>query len=270
MKALRPFFILFSLILVVGLACSAATGGSPTAPTQAPQQPPAEKPTDVPQQEAPTKESPTAQAPTAEPAATEVPATEVPAASDYFTEEFDGNISNYTYFEYHELGTSKIDESVQPITKNSALVFDLKKANKWVYVTYEPYTYTDVRLDVSADNRGKNNNNVSLVCRLSEEGWYEFSIANNGLFWISAYISGEGYQLVYNGGSNLIKQGKDVNDYTFICSGDDLTVGINGTEVKTVTDTKYKLREGKVGFGVSSFDVLPILVNIDSFQVSAP
>jgi S1-C subfamily serine protease len=191
-------------------------------------------------------------------------------AQDYFTENFDGDIANYSYFEYHELGTTKTDDSLIPTTKDGFLVFDLKKKNKWVYVTYNPYKYTDVRLDLTANNRGKNNNNVSLICRYSSEGWYEVSIANNGLFWITAYVSGEGYQAIYNGGSNQIKQGKDSNEYTLVCNGNDLTLGINGVEVKTVTDKKYVLREGLVGFGVSSFDVVPILVEVDTFQVSEP
>jgi S1-C subfamily serine protease len=192
-------------------------------------------------------------------------------SQDYFKDEFEGDISNYTYFEWHELGTTKTDNSVIPTTKDGYLVFNLTKANKWVYVTYNPYKYTDVRLDVKADNRGKNTNNVSLICRYSDEGWYEFNIANNGLYWIYAYIRSDGsYNRLYNGGSNLIKQGKDVNEYTLICNGDDITVGVNGVEVKTITDTKYRLRDGKVGLGVSSFNVLPILVNIDYFQVSQP
>lgn len=267
MKTLRPVFILVSLILLVGLACSFGTpAATKEPPTKAPPpvqptvaEPPTEAPTDAPE-------------PTVAPVdAPEATATEEPAAAnDFYIEEFDGDISNFTYFELHELGTSKTDNTIIPTTKNGSLVFDLKKANKWVYVTYDPYTYTDVRLDIKADNRGKNNNNVSLICRYSEEGWYEFNIANNGLYWIYAYISGEGYQRIANGGSNLINQGKGVNEYTLICNGEDITVGVNGTEVKTITDTKYKLPEGKVGLGVSSFDVLPILVNIDSFQISQP
>jgi S1-C subfamily serine protease len=191
-------------------------------------------------------------------------------AQDFFTENFDGGIENYTYFEYHELGTTKTDKSIVPTTKDGYLVFDLKKANKWVYVTYDPFKYTDVRVDMVADNRGKNSNNVSLICRYSEEGWYEFNIANSGIYDIYAYISGVGYNRIFNGGSNLIKAGKETNEYTMICNGDSITIGINGTEVKTINDTKYRLRDGKVGFGVSSFNVLPILVEIDSFQVSQP
>ena len=78
------------------------------------------------------------------------------------------------------------------------------------------------------------------------------------------------YYNIFNGGSNLIKQGKDTNKYTFICTGDSLTLGVNGTEVKTVSDKKYKLGEGLAGFGVSSFDSLPVTVNVDSFQISQP
>ena len=78
------------------------------------------------------------------------------------------------------------------------------------------------------------------------------------------------YYNIANGGSNLIKTGKDTNEYTMICSGDSITLGVNGTEVKTVRDTKYKLREGLVGLGVSSFDSLPVLVEVDVFQISQP
>jgi hypothetical protein len=52
--------------------------------------------------------------------------------------------------------------------------------------TYDPYVYEDVRIDARVINRGVNNNNVSLVCRYTDSGWYEFNIANNGLYWIYA------------------------------------------------------------------------------------
>jgi len=192
-------------------------------------------------------------------------------APDFFTDNFTGGLDNYSYFEWHEkTGGEQSDQSLAPTVKDGFLVFDISKAQKWIYVTYDPYTYTDVRLDIKAQNRGKNNNNVSLICRYSDTGWYEANIANNGLYWIYAYIDGEGYNELFSGGSTLIKQGRDTNEYTFICSGQDLTLGVNGTKVKTVTDKKFALREGKVGLGVSSFDTLPILVEISPFQVSQP
>ncbi len=193
-------------------------------------------------------------------------------AADFYTENFDGDISNYSYFEWHEKYNSEAtDNNIVPATKDGYLVFDLQTQNKWVYVTYDAYTYTDVRLDLKADNRGKNNNNVSLICRYGDEGWYELNIANNGLYSVLAFVNADNrYYTIFDGGSNLIKSGKGVNDYTFICQGDELTVGINGTAIKTVKETKHQLREGQVGFGVSSFDVTPILVEVDSFGISQP
>lgn len=271
MKTLRPLFIVISLVLIVGMAC--VIGGTPTSPPPPTPEPQVEQPT---QEESPTQvpeptEEPTAE-PTVEENTPEPQATDAPEASDFFTEQFDGDISNYSYFEFHEkYKRAKVDEKITPTTKNGFLVFDLQKKNKWVYVTYDPYTYTDVRLDLTADNRGKNNNNVSLICRYSDEGWYELNIANSGLYDISAYLTSENnYFAIANGGSKEIKTGKYSNDYTFICDGDELTVGVNGIEVYKITDTKYRLREGKVGFGVSSFNVTPILVEVDSFQVSQP
>jgi hypothetical protein len=136
---------------------------------------------------------------------------------------------------------------------------------------YDPYTYTDVRLDATAENRGKNNNNVSFICRYSDEGWYEFNIANNSLYWILACIQADKkYYTLYNGGSTAIKQGKDVNDYTLGCIGNSLILWIDGSEVRAVKDNIYKLREGQIGVGVSSLDVTPIIVEWDSITVSQP
>jgi hypothetical protein len=270
MKTLRPVFFLISLVVIVGLACSLGGGGTST--KEPPAQPPVEPTVAEPATEAPA-EPPTAEPTAEEPANTPEPQpTEAPAASEFYTEEFDGDISNFTYFEFHEtFGKEKADESIIPTTKDGFLVFDLKKKNKWVYVTYDPFKYGDVRIDLKADNRGKNNNNISLICRYSDEGWYELNIANNGLYDIFAFVASDNkYYLIANGGSTEIKQGKDTNEYTFICDGNELTAGINGVEVKKITDTKYKLRDGLVGFGVSSFEVTPILVEVDWFQISQP
>ena len=193
-------------------------------------------------------------------------------AKDFFTETFDGDISNYSYFEWHEKYDSAVeDKTLVPTTKDGYLVFDIQSKQKYVYVNYTPFKYTDVRLDLKADNRGKNSNSVSLICRYSDEGWYEANVQNDGLYSIMTYVVADGkYYNIYNGGSNLIKTGKDTNSYTLICNGNELTLGVNGTKVKTVTEKTYRLRDGLAGFGVSSFESLPVLVEVDTFQISQP
>jgi len=138
-----------------------------------------------------------------------------------------------------------------------------------MYVFYTPYIYTDVVLEAKADNAGKNNNNVSLVCRYNEADvtWYEFNIANNGLYWILAFVDND-YKEIYSGGSNLIKQGRDTNVYKAGCVGNELSLFINGQEVRTLQEKTYGLKEGQVGLSVTSFDVLPIEIDFEYFTIA--
>ena len=43
--------------------------------------------------------------------------------------------------------------------------------------------------------------------------------------------------MLYSGASNLINMGKQINEYTFVCKGDTLTLGINGYEITNVSET---------------------------------
>jgi S1-C subfamily serine protease len=182
----------------------------------------------------------------------------------YFYTEFDGSLDSWLYF----LMNGK-DEGFSLNTQDSKLRFDINNKNTWVYLYYNDYKYTDVRLDTKAENLGFNNNNVSLFCRYSDKGWYEFNVANNGKYWIYFYDDNiKDYKLLYGGASNAIRMGKDVNEYTAICSGNKLTLGINGVEVRTVSDNS--LKDGLVGLSVSSFNVTPITVDFDYFSVSVP
>jgi S1-C subfamily serine protease len=186
-------------------------------------------------------------------------------APAYFTESFDGDLSNWTYWVIY--GN---EDKVGLNADTNGLNVQLNAEDTSVYVFYDPYVYEDVILEVQASNAGKNNNNVSLVCRYDENAdtWYEFSIANNGLYWIYAYDGG--YNQLTNGGSNLIKTGKDTNTYTVGCIGNTLSLWINGQEVKTFQDTSYRLTKGQVGLNVTSFNVLPIEVDFGYFTIAEP
>ena len=193
------------------------------------------------------------------------------SGKDFFTEEFNAPLSD-TDWTLSTGGDNQKKASYGVV--DGQYKVDLEGANTQVFLEYKPYTYTDVRLDVSTDNRGKNTGGVILFCRSSSDGWYEVEVANDGRYWFYAYDNvgavKMGYNLITNGGSNLIKSGREQNSYTFICSGNDLTLGVNGTEVKTITDTKFHFLKGTIGFGVESAYSLPIIVLLDNFQVSQP
>ena len=266
MKPLRPLLFIVSMLFIVGLACS----GGATPPTQAP--PPTQEvqviPTEAPPQ--PTEAPPT-----------EVPATEVVTeepvsqAQQFFTEEFDNPLSgDWSVFTISDPNVSDL-EKVTVESDNGNLVWNFDSEYVYYYLFYNPFTYEDVKIEARADNRGKNNNSVSLICRYDEEvGWYEFNIANNGLYDILyAEVLDNGkirWNRVANGGSNAIKQGKDANEYSATCQGEELTLTINGDEVISIKERNYRLRSGQAGISVSSFDVLPILIEMDWIRISEP
>jgi hypothetical protein len=263
MKPLRPLFFFTALILLVGLACSALGGGAP-APTQAP--PPTAQAVQVDPTEAapePTEAPP----PTEESPATEV-APPAPSTSQFYTEEFDTAASTDNW-ESFTLGSGK-DTNLVIQQEDDHLLFDLGDEDLYVYYMYTPYEYDDVAIKLNAENRGRNNNNVSLVCRMNSDGtqWYEFSVESGGLWYLYA-VDGK-YNIISNGGTQALKQGKEINEYAMTCSGDEITLSINGQKIKTVTDTTYSFNNGLVGFNISSLNVLPITVEVNSFEISQP
>jgi hypothetical protein len=254
-KRVSAPLLAFLILIVASLACQSVT------PTEAPT--PVPSPTQIPPTQAPinVEPSPVPDVPTEAPTEASAP--------DFFTEEFDGDISNWSYF--ISKNDSKADDSgSQPVTDNGFLVFDIAK-NLNVYTTYDPYNYDNVRLDVRVDNRGTNNNNINLVCRLSDEGWYEVSVANNGLFWFWAFDgSKNAYVKLADGGSNKIRSGKETNEYTLVCSDRIIKLAINGVDTKSVTDNQFVFRSGQVGVGLSSFDDTPTKVEFDWVKISQP
>ncbi|MGE5462377.1 MAG: S1C family serine protease [Syntrophothermus sp.] len=189
-------------------------------------------------------------------------------AKDFFTEEFEAeyNPDNWTSF---TLGSGS-DKNLVIQQEDDHLLFDLGDKNLYVYYVYNPFTYQDVSLTLNAENRGRNNNNVSLVCRMNSDGtqWYEFSVESGGVWYLYA-VDGK-YNILDNGGTTALKQGREVNEYKMDCKGDEITLYINGTELKTVKDTTYGFNEGAVGFNISSLNVLPITVNVNWFDIAQP
>lgn len=269
MKTFKPLLFFAGILLVTGLACSALGGGgnTPSQPTQV-EQPVQVQPTDAP---LPTKPPLPTPEPTQPPAPTEPP---VPQAQRFFTEEFDTPLSGWDILTV--TGSNSADpDKVTVEASNGKLVWDFESEYVYYYIFYNAFEYTDVRVDVRADNRGRNNNSISLICRYDPDvGWYEFNIANNGLYDIlHGEVTSNGdiqYYLIADGGSNAIKQGREVNEYSIACEGNRLTLWINGTETRSLTENTYALREGLVGVSVSAFDVLPILIEMDWVKISEP
>ena len=217
--------------------------------------------------------------------ATQTPAPASSSGGKYFQEDFNGNLSNWSQFVVNgskvpKGGNSELSKgnfgTMSVGVKDGYLVFDLESQGQWAYAMYDPQEYDDVRMDVSAENRGNNDNNISLICRYStDQGWYEFNIANDGLYNIYyAQIQSDGITVIYSkiadGGYNKIKQGKDTNQIGISCVGRTLTLFINGYQVRQLDDNQYVLKSGKIGVSVSSFTDPPANVGFDWVKVSQP
>lgn len=203
-------------------------------------------------------------------AAAAEPATQAPNAPDFFTEEFDGNVDLWTknVSTNGDSNGGSTDEG-HVYQQDGKLVFELGKY-LIAYAFYDPYNYSDVRMDVVVENRGVNDNAFSLVCRDSSEGNYTIDISNSGLITLYAYEPNKGYKKLADGGSKKIKSGKAVNVYTMICKDRDITLLVNDTKWKTYTDNDYVFREGQVGMGATSWGQVPVKLEVDSFKISQP
>lgn len=266
--------IVFSLLLT---ACGGAAGGPSAADLAATQQ--SLEATQQALNAQPAQPSNTPEPPTAEPAteeltaqqaATEAPTETLLATSpDFYTEEFDISPGDWTYFTYEGSSNSNPGTDFEVYTQGGRLVFDIPDENVWIYYGPDSWSYTDVRIDARAENLGANNNRITLWCRYSDRGWYEFNVGNNGLYEIVRYDSDtDTYNNLYTGGVQNLKTGKATNEFTAICEGDSLTLGVNGTEIRTVTDSRFD--EGLIGVGVSSFTGVPVLVEFEWVSITPP
>ena len=217
--------------------------------------------------------------PTATATDTPIPPTPTPEFVQFYTEEFEKDLKYWPTFVvdhslYDPVIAKEPSDKVILSAADGFFIFDIGKTWQYAYSIYEPFDYKDVRLDVRADNLGSNNNSVSLVCRYTKDvGWYEFNMANSGILSIlyakvrpeDGYVS---YTLIAEGGSNKIKQGHDVNEYSAICQGDTLALYVNDNLTREAKDNR--LTSGKVGISVSSFPDLPVKVNFDWVKISEP
>jgi hypothetical protein len=249
-------FAFVILLLSVSLACRFGLAPATT-------QVPATKPSTVPPVAAPTEKP---QNPSST-AATEAPAKS--SGEQFFTEDFNGDLGNWS--QVVALNNSSGDKSQAKISVDSGyLIFDLGK-ELIGYEFYKPYTYKNVRVDVSVDNRGTNVNDILLVCRASDEGLYLVNVANSGLFSFYAFDgTKKSYTRIADGGSNKIKSGKEVNKYSLVCNDKNLTLYINDFLVRTYTDNLFAFREGQIGVGVASEDQVPVKVEFDWVKISEP
>jgi len=196
--------------------------------------------------------------------------------SKFFTEEFDQPLNEYWTLQIYGPNKDQFSK-VKTSVKEGNLEFKISHEDIYAYYFYDQFSYTDVRLEMRAENSGRRTNNISLICRKSDKAWYEFSVGSDAAWYlyyatVSKNTADAYYSLIANGAALALHQGNDTNEYAMICKGHTITLMVNGTELKgsPVNEIVYKLDNGSVGMNVSSLNVIPVIVNIDWLKISPP
>ncbi|MCC6146756.1 MAG: hypothetical protein IT308_04240 [Anaerolineaceae bacterium] len=198
-------------------------------------------------------------------------------APQFFVDEFDGplNTTDWILDEYFALpeGVEEDDDEAKPIytieQERGALKFNLDSPYLYLYHTYTPHKYQDVRIDFEVENKGANTNNIGLFCRSTDYGWYEFIATSGGYYSIMRYYEDEDKELA-TGGIKSIKFGKDKkNVFTAICKGKTLTFIVNDVVITKVKDEEIP-DAGYAGINISSEAYVPVNVELNWLSISEP
>lgn len=157
----------------------------------------------------------------------------------------------------------------------SNMYFDITDPNTDVIawpnsdIVYFPRDYADALVEATVYNVGKNTiNNISVMCRFSDEGFYMFSLMSGGKWYIWKFTAGKGFKQLTNGGlQNFDYYSPHVIAGT--CIGEELTLYVDGEQPKNAQITERTFLEGGVGLGVYSGNG-NVQVEIEDFTVSIP
>jgi hypothetical protein len=168
------------------------------------------------------------------------------------------------------------------------IVVELPSAETYSYSFVEGANFADVYVEAEAETVISDNNGIALICRQSDDGWYELRIATRGpntgsyqMFRYDPSLIARKQVPYVNLLKNLTKVNTPdivngvlkINTIGFSCKGDELRVFINGVEQlppdkQVVTDSR--LSEGSVGVGAMSFGGGPVQIEfpLDAFTAT--
>lgn len=166
---------------------------------------------------------------------------------------------DFQAFEYTDNYTFDVDAEQQYL--------EVPGKNVAAYAVCEDFAdYGEVEIDVATSTvAGPNTNNVSLVCRYSEDGWYEGAITNGGYWYLYKFTLQAGYVELATGGSFAINLKRATNQLRMACVGETVTLYVNDTELGSVVDGEFSA--GGFGISVSTFDIGGAGVLFDGLEV---
>ncbi len=182
----------------------------------------------------------------------------------YFTEEFNTDISSWVSFQTG-------GETTPTVTlANDTLQIGISSPHTWYYAIHNPHEYQNV--SISAKFAGTPSGSIGLICRYSENGWYEFNLASDGTYSILfGQLLAEGiahYTPIATDSTNHLQAGNLNYEIGLTCQENTLLMYINGTLLRNKDVTNYGLTEGRVGITSASFEETPMTATFDWVKIS--
>lgn len=281
-KSRSKLFVFVSVLALVALACGTSSGGSGDVDLEAtaaaleataaaissqPTQPPAPQnpPTQAPLPSGPTEST--------EPSGEEeFDWNSLQSGDVIYATDFDGNGEEWEDgWIWFTIPDEKTDFYAG--VQNGFMVVELDDLYTTVYLVpdfiYAPRGI-DVYVEASFDNVGTTrNNNLSIGCRGSADGWYEYSVTSSGLWYFYKYTPSDGFQVLNNGGIAGFEK-ETYHEVGLTCIGDTMTLYADGNQLTNgvIRDTSF--REGQVFMAVYADNLPGVAVEMDYFYVAVP
>jgi hypothetical protein len=131
--------------------------------------------------------------------------------------------------------------------------------------------YSDVRLEVDVGKlAGPDENRIGLICRYTDSDYYFFMITSDGYYGIGLFSNGQAKLLGESAMqySDNVRKGLTINHLRGDCTGDTLTLYVNGFETAKVQDAT--LKSGDVGLLVGAFSQPGVDIIFDNFVALQP
>jgi hypothetical protein len=197
---------------------------------------------------------------------------------EYYTEKFGGSETQNCWLSTPPLivTTTKPDQVFLKVVEGGLNLL-INATQTDAYVFYDGGVYGDVNIQANITSSGVNNHAAVLLCRANDTGWYEARVSTSGYYSVYRYDTDKHLahknpytDFIVDTVSTAINMGSDkTNVAQFICSGNNLILYINGTEVfnrplATQTDP------GLAGIGGHSMEKTPVNLTFQNILIGKP
>jgi hypothetical protein len=183
----------------------------------------------------------------------------------YFVEDFRDDLAGWSHFVVGNQET----EDYKLYRERGRMIYMIDAVDTGVYQIYDEQSYSDVRVDVQAENVGTLSS-VSILCGYLEGwGWMEYNITSQGLYSLRHVNKNGEISLLHEGASLSINLGEDMNDYTLICSAS-RSVSLFANTRQLYYRDSFDVPVGRVGVGVWAYDLHPVTVEVEEIEFSDP